>query len=210
MGAGLISTPGYDRALGALTERAAKLWAMSAEPAVLIAHAPNAAAEAAALATLLDGLGYRTETAPPRGLARRARTARRVVVLWSREAARAPALRAAARRAAARGALLCVRLDAARPPAALAVGAMPLPRQRAGDVWRRALDAPMPVSAAPGAAGRTSRAAGVSVLLLSIFAVGAALYASDAGIAARVNAWAAQAQTQAAQMLHTLRAREES
>jgi hypothetical protein len=68
--------------------------------------------------------------------------ARKVIVVWSRSARGSPALRAAAQQAKARGKLVCVRLDAALPPAELGgQRAVRLPPGPLQDVaWRRLMN----------------------------------------------------------------------
>src|SRR5690606_7261587 len=121
----------------------------------------------------------------PEGRRARARTlasAHRLVLLWSREAARAPALRAAAKLAVKGDKLTCVRLDAAHPPAALGLRAIALPRgRRALEAWRRLLARAAPERrAAIASSPRTSRLAGIGAALMMALAVGVALYVSDA------------------------------
>jgi hypothetical protein len=76
----------------------------------------------------------------------------KVVLLWSKDAARGPALRAAARRARADGKLICARLDSARPPKE-AGRAIAAPRGRnAARTWARLIGATRPAAMAPSRA----------------------------------------------------------
>lgn len=180
---------------------------MTAQPLVLLAHAPGARALADDVSAQLEALGYAVDALPQARGARAASLAgaHRLVLLWSRQAARTPALRAAAKRAGDK--LLCIRLDDAHPPAALGARAIALPRGRhAADVWRRLLArAPERAIAAPAA--RTSRIAGIGAALTMALAVGAALYVSDAAFAARVNQLAGFAQAHATEIMDSIKAR---
>jgi len=109
---------------------------------IVLAYADTAEAEARALASRLDRLGYRVDR-----LRGRPKAADKVVMLWSRAAWGTPALRAAARRAHAAGKLVCIRLDSAPPPVSGA-RVSPLPGGRADrTTWRRLLN-PKPRTAA--------------------------------------------------------------
>jgi hypothetical protein len=178
---------------------------------VILAHAPGARALAADVSAQLMALGYAVDALPR---ARREQTAQlagahRMVLLWSHEAARLPALRAAAKRASAGDKLTFVRLDAAMPPPALRARAIALPRGRgAADIWRRVLArAPEAALARARPAPRTSRVAGVGAALAMALVVGVALYASDRTFAARVNQLAGVAQAHAADIVDTIKAR---
>lgn len=184
---------------------------MTSPPLVLLAHAPGARAAAADVSAQLEALGYKVDALP---MARRARAARleeahRLVLLWSREAARAPALRAAAKKALAQDKLTCVRLDAAAPPSALGARAIALPKGRAAaEIWRRLLSrAPEARAARQARPLRTSRIAGMGAALAMALVVGGALYVSDAAFAARVNQMAGVAQAHASELVDTIKAR---
>jgi hypothetical protein len=107
---------------------------------LLLAHGPRAEAHARRVASELNALGFAVG-AHAGGTRPRLDAAHRVVLLWSRATARTPALRAAARAAKAAGKLVCVRLDAARPPSDVGgAGAIAVPRGRAQrSAWRRML-----------------------------------------------------------------------
>lgn len=117
-------------------------------PSILLAHPPNAAAQARAVAAQLTALGYEVEAHRGRGPHPRGR---KVVLLWSRQAWGTPALRAVARQAHATGSLVCVRLDAAPPP----VEGAPSTRLTKHVAWRRLLSAkPRTNASAPSVARR--------------------------------------------------------
>lgn len=129
---------------------------------ILLAHAPGAAARAAMVSKKLQALGYAVRPAPlaaPSPLGRRETAsavagASRVVLLWSADAARDPALLAAAARAQAAGKLAVARLDAAAPPAGLRAAPVDLSRWTGRADWRpwRAFVAALgPTSTAPRA-----------------------------------------------------------
>lgn len=202
--------------------------AMKPSPLVILAHAPSAHALAADIASTLARLGYAVSTLPAAGLhrAKILAEADHVVLLWSRDAARAPGLRWAGKQAAKAKRLICLRTDAATPPPPLGGLSQALPKGRGAEAaWQallappraakpqadKAAPAPAPMmerspakraqaSAAtpPPASGQTSRLAGVGVLVLSAVALAVALYASDAPFAARINQLAGVAQAQAA------------
>jgi TIR domain len=98
---------------------------------IMLAHAPDGDARAALIARKLGARGYKVRHAAngyfaPGPLGRRRLkadidNAACVVVLWSREAAEAPALHAAAQQARAQGKLAFARLDAAAAPPGLRV-----------------------------------------------------------------------------------------
>ena len=170
---------------------------------VALTHAPNDAARAAEIAVALAAYGYDVEVSPTRRDA--------LIVLWSAAGARMPALRAAARRAHKRGAVVIVRLDATKAPASLGgARALKLPRGAGAETfWRCALEGAAPAargtqtqSTAPG-----SRLSGVGAALVMSFAVGVALYVSDAAFAARVDTLAGVAQAHAAGLVDALKAR---
>lgn len=102
---------------------------------LILTHAADAAGRAKRVAARLEKLGFtvRTDLEPAGALSPHARRkmndaiaqASCVLVLWSKEAAAAPALLAAAAQAKASGKLALARLDAAAPPANLA-GSAPI------------------------------------------------------------------------------------
>lgn len=170
---------------------------------VILAHAPSADVAARTIAAELATLGYRVDqdVAAPGVASRKARdlrmaAAHRYVVLWSREAAKAPALRAAAKRAHRAGKLAGVRLDSTAPPVGGAT-AISLPRGRAqAHAWRRLLEQnDMPnLSAEARTRQPTSRLTGfVAVLLLGLVAAGAG-YVTNTAFAAQVDSLAERAQ----------------
>lgn len=93
---------------------------------ILIAHSPEEEERAALVAEKLGALGYEVSQdndfdralspLERRKLAQSVSEAACVVLLWSREAAEAPAIAAAAQQAKALGKLACARLDASAPP----------------------------------------------------------------------------------------------
>lgn len=209
LGAGLFRA--HTGAGSAWREARARLCSpvMTTQPLVILAHAPGARAFAADVCAQLKALGYAVDALPQARGARAASLAgaHRLVLLWSRRAARTPALRAAAKRAGDK--LLCVRLDDAHPPAALGARAMALPRGRhAANVWRRLLArAPERRAAAKTVTARTSRMAGAGAALAMALVVGGALYASDESFAARVNQLAGVAQAHASDFMNSIKAR---
>ncbi|MET0182419.1 MAG: hypothetical protein ABW199_06000 [Caulobacterales bacterium] len=98
---------------------------------VILTHAPEAAARAGKVAQKLETLGYRVRAdfdaeaaLSPHGrrkLAANIDSAAAVIVLWSKDAAYAPALIEAANRAKAKGKLALARLDTAAPSLGYAV-----------------------------------------------------------------------------------------
>lgn len=183
---------------------------MTTQPLLILAHAPGARAIADDVSAQLQALGYAVRALPEgrRARARALASAHRLVLLWSREAARAPALRAAAKLAGKGDKLACVRLDAAHPPAAFGARAIVLPRGRhALEAWRRLLARTPERRAAIASSPRTSRLAGIGAALTMALAVGAALYVSDAAFAARVNQIAGVAQAQASGLMQSIKAR---
>lgn len=170
---------------------------------VILAHAPSADATARTIAAELATLGYQVDqdVAAPGVASRKARALRmaaahRYVVLWSREAAKDPALRAAAKHARRTGKLAGVRLDSAAPPVGGAT-AISLPRGRAqAHAWRRLLEQnDMPNLAAEARARQpTSRLTGfVAMLLLGLVTAGAG-YVTNTAFAAQVDSLAERAQ----------------
>lgn len=105
-----------------------------------------------AAASRLAAMGHAVRSASDVTRAQLA-AARKVIVVWSRAARGTPALRTAARRAKACGKLVCVRLDAARPPVELGgARAVRLPAGRAeAAAWRKLLRAPARYRAAAAA-----------------------------------------------------------
>lgn len=188
-----------------------------------------------AAASRLAAMGHAVRSAGDMTRAQLA-AARKVIVVWSRAARGTPALRTAARRAKACGKLVCVRLDAARPPVDLGgARAVRLPAGRgAAAAWTKLLRTPArhrhavtspvqatlstrravkrPRSASNAAAtiptrGKTQGArllAALTALALIAIAAGAEAYARDPDFAARLNALATQAQSQAGEIASTL------
>lgn len=188
-----------------------------------------------AAASRLAAMGHAVRSAGDMTRAQLA-AARKVIVVWSRAARGTPALRTAARRAKACGKLVCVRLDAARPPVDLGgARAVRLPAGRgAAAAWtkllrtparhrqavtspvhatlstRRAVKRPRSASIAAAtipARGKTQGArllAALTALALIAIAAGAEAYARDPDFAARLNALATQAQSQASEIANTL------
>ena len=200
------------------------------QPSVVLIHPPESESAATRIADQLLKLGYPVQRAGAdvkRARAAKIETAGRVVVLWSRAARGTPALRAAVRRARARGTLVCVALDAAPPPGGAKYVAR-LPRN--GAAWRGALsEKKRPLQAQkmaralsrPQRARRTTNGDGsveatanhvaprsapilgfLATILVFGAAVGAGLYQTDPGFAAKVNALTAQAQAQVASLTH--------
>jgi hypothetical protein len=119
---------------------------------ILVAHAPAAAARAGLIVNKLEKLGFTVSREPPRArdLPAAIGRAQRVLVLWSKDAARTPALRAAMNAKQA-GKLAIARLDGAAPPARLGASAVDLSRWTGRETarnWRRL------VSTLPGATPR--------------------------------------------------------
>lgn len=196
--------------------------ATTSQMLVVLAHAPGADAHAERIAAQLAALGYtidRDVTGPgvnaARARARRIAAAHLYVVLWSREAAKAPALRAAAKHALRAGKLASVRLDKTSPPVGGA-DAIALPRGRAqARAWRRLLEQAAPAAARSGAAKTASMAkssiakadtetprarkggfglGAVAALLALTLAAGAAGYFTNTSFAAQVDGVAEKAQ----------------
>jgi hypothetical protein len=170
---------------------------------IILAHAPGAAAHADEIAAQLAELGYRIDrdvTAPgaiaARARARRIAAAHRYIVLWSREAAKAPALRAAAKHALRAGKLASVRLDKTPPPVG-AASAIALPRGRAqAHAWRRLLEqTEMPAAAISDTRRQpTSRITGLVMLLLMGLVTATAGYYTNTSFAAQVDGAVAKVQ----------------
>ncbi len=171
---------------------------------VILAHAPGADAHADEIAAQLAALGYQIDrdvtapgTAAARTRARRIASAHRYIVLWSREAAKAPALRAAAKHALRAGKLASVRLDKTPPPVG-AASAIALPRGRTqAHAWRRLLEqTEMPAAAISETRTRqpTSRITGLVMVLLMGLVTATAGYYTNAGFAAQVDGAAAKVQ----------------
>lgn len=204
--------PSFARPGGLAGTAPSRLLAAMTSQLILLAHAPSAESHAAEVSVLLAKLGYEVSplSGPRRARTQRIEAAHRVVLLWSREAARAPSLRVAARTARKAGKLACVRLDAAIPPARVSDDAQPLPRGRfAEQTWRRLLERTPVVAAAPQreAPHPTSRFAGVLATATLAFVIGAALYQIDAAFAARVDAMALTASAQASELADEIKAR---
>jgi|CXWL01.1.fsa_nt_gi hypothetical protein len=168
---------------------------------IIIAHTAGADAHASAIAAELAALGYRVdhEVAARNPGARRAlnysiAAAHRYVVLWSRDAARLPALRAAAKRAHRVGKLAGIRLDTTAAPIG-AGDAIILPRGRAqAHAWRRLLEQDPMSDLQANARQPTSRLTGfVAVLLLGLVTAGA-IYATNTAFAAQVDGAITKAQ----------------
>ncbi len=186
---------------------------------VILAHTEAAATRAARVAEKLRALGYQVRTdfeaaGPLSPHARRRRaaaidSAACFVVLWSKDAAEAPALLEAAARAKAAGKLMLARLDAASPPlrlkaldlsswsgrdtrpwrafaARIAQASGRGSRRRAAPAERRA--APTPSPRAPQAARAKQGGAGPAIAFaaaLALMIAGAAgvyVYASAVGL----------------------------
>lgn len=171
---------------------------------VILAHTPGADAHADEIAAQLVALGYaidRDVTTPgaaaARARARRIAAAHRYIVLWSREAAKAPALRAAAKHAMRAGKLASVRLDKTPPPVGGA-DAIALPRGRAqAHAWRRLLEhTEMPAAATADAHRRqpTSRITGLVMLLLMGLVTATAGYYTNTAFAAQIDGAVAKVQ----------------
>lgn len=139
---------------------------------VLVAHAPEETARAMLVANKLDALGYkvlqdggdrRLSPFERRKLKADIDKAACVLVLWSREAADAPALRAAAERAAASGKLALARLDAAPPPMGFAANAnLTNWMGRETRAWRQLVTSIGPATRAPASARSAARAVGAT------------------------------------------------
>ncbi len=142
-------------------------------PEIIITHAPEAAARAERVARKLEGLGFTIfedfdASGASSPFARRKRAAAidaaaGVVVLWSKDAAAAPALFEAASRAKARGKLALARLDSAAPPASLK-GAIDLSSWMGRDTprWRALVAALGPATPAVSRRGAAAPARAVS------------------------------------------------
>ncbi|MES1199594.1 MAG: hypothetical protein ABUS48_06405 [Pseudomonadota bacterium] len=169
---------------------------------VLLAHAPGEEERAALVAEKLDALGYkvrqdgdsarRLSPFERRKLAAEIDAAACVLVLWSREAADAPALRATAARALASGKLALARLDSAAPPMAGAANLAGWLGNEQTRAWRQVLSAvsaaakprtaqraPAPraqaaAPAAPQPAKKSGGGAGIALALLALLAAGGA------------------------------------
>lgn len=127
-----------------------------------------------------------------RALHRRIEAAERLIVLWSKSAARAPGLRSAANRAKALGALALVRLDATPAPPGLGPYTITLKPGRAHAFdWSTLMEA---TESAPPRS--TTRAHAFLVALLLGLVTAYAAYASDPVFAARVDGVAAMARDQ--------------
>jgi hypothetical protein len=202
-------------------------------PSSIVVLASDRLADAAIdrISADLSKLGFNVDRAKPdtagRSAAAKIEAAHRVIMLWSRAAARGtPALRAALRRARAKGTLVCVGSNA--PPSlacAKRVARVPL----TGAAWRGALLRPQPMAAAgkrtparkpPIRARRKITAGGdkrvdaiatqatpsrsapilgfFATILVFAAAVSAGMYQTDAGFAAKVNTLAREAQVRVA------------
>lgn len=188
---------------------------MSNNDIVFIRATPSAAAHAAEVRAQLGRLGYSTAPLPHARKARAdaIRTAHRVVILWTPDAAQDADIRLLAKQAIAAGKLACVQLGAVapvRPP--VGARAVVLPRGRTqSSTWRRLLDAPekptSPIHAQPSTETapmrtRTYPLQAITALLALGLIVGGALYTRDAAFKANADAFAAQMQARAAQMMH--------
>ena len=166
---------------------------------VVIAHAADAAAEANAISVRLRALGYDVDQdgadRGPRArqaLRRRIEAARRLIVLWSKSASRAPEFRNAAYHAKALGALAVVRLDATPVPPGLGPFTINLRPGRA-----QAFDWSTLMEAAESAPARsTTRGHAFLVALLLGLVTAFAAYQSNPVFASRVDAVATMARDQ--------------
>lgn len=190
-------------------------------PLVLLAHAPSAEERAAEIAVQLAALGYSVDALPeaPRERNARLNAAHRLIILWSHDAVKLPALHATARMARAAGKLACVRLDAAKPPPAVCSKLsvrLPTGRARNRALQRVLNDTPKRVKGRVGKASqapktsvvRSTRLAGVLATLAMGFVVAASLYAVDSSFATRVNTWAEHAQLRAGQLMDSFKTQE--
>lgn len=166
---------------------------------VLLLHAPNDAARADEVTSLLEALGYsvRSEPCGPlsprerRRLTDAAKASRQVLLLWSRAAT--PSLRVAAAAASEANKLVCARLDAALPPPRLGVDAVGLPRGRAlKQALTELVGPPAKAKVAPKKVVKPTRKGSALALTLGLVALcaagAAAAYALDPGIAAQIKA----------------------
>ncbi len=178
---------------------------------IIVTHGPDSAARGARVAKKLGALGFKVRNEldidgalSPHARRRRAAEidkAAYLLVLWSKDAAAAPALLDAAARAQAVGKLKLARLDAAVPPAALRrAAAADLSGWSGRDTraWRalvaglgakpaaaapRRATASAATSAAPAPAAKKGGAFGWVLLLLVIAAIGAGgFYAYSQGL----------------------------
>lgn len=166
---------------------------------VVVAHAADASTEAAAIAAEMRALGFevdrdRLDPGPRarRILNHRLANARRVILLWSKAAARLPQLRSAASRAKTLGALCVVRIDATPMPAGLGRHAINLKPGRAGaHDWSTLM-------AASEEAEPRSTTRGHAVLAAALLGLVAAFaaYEADPAFAARIDSWTGVARAQ--------------
>lgn len=167
---------------------------------VLIAHADDAGSEAQIISDKLHALGYevdRNQLGPgPRALRtlrQRLGKAERLILLWSKSAARTPELRAAANTAKARGALSIVRLDATPMPPGLGshtinlrIGNLKPGRAQAFD-WSMLMEA-----TETDAVGTTTRLHALLATFLLALVTAVAAYQAFPDFAAQVDALRAQ------------------
>ncbi len=176
---------------------------MSQPPQVLLAYPTTAHAAAHEIGGVLSALGYRldlhgiTPNASARGIHLDA--APRVLILWSRDAAKAPALRALAKRARSHGKLTLIRLDAHVPPAKLGAGERAPRGRTAGVTWRRLLE--QPTMTLDDVQPRTSRLSALLALLLMSAVAAIAGYHANAPFAAQIDGVVQQVQDRATSLL---------
>lgn len=191
---------------------------MSNSDIVFIGSTPSAATHAAEVRAQLSQLGYAAAPLPQAHKARAdaIRAARRVVILWTPEAAQDADIRLTAKRASAAGKLTCVQLGARAPKRPFAgAPVIMLPRGRTqSSTWRRLLDdhapaaQPEPRLIAQASTEkspmrtRTYPLQAITALLALGLIIGGALYTRDAAFKARADELAAQVQARAAQMMH--------
>jgi hypothetical protein len=191
---------------------------MSASDTVFIASTPKAETRAAEVGAQLGQLGYATAPLPTARKARAEaiRSARRVIILWTADAARDTGIRRVAKQAGATGKLTCIHLGTGVSRRTLGgVRPIGLPRGRTqASAWRRLLGNPA-LTANPASflaaqiltethpmRTRTYPLQAITAILALGLIVGGALYTSDAAFKARADALAAQVQARAAQMMH--------
>jgi hypothetical protein len=158
---------------------------------VLIAAAPSRSRDAAEAQAQIKALGYAAEVVDPgaRGVGKRVRSARRVVFLWSPDAARSPGLRVLARRARAAGKLSTIRLEGAPSPHRVRGSRTSAwPRVRGGaNGWRNFVEA-ADMQAVVGERRVSSGRWGAFLMVLLFGLVTAtAFYATNPAFAARVD-----------------------
>lgn len=158
---------------------------------VLIAAAPSRARDAAEAQAHIKALGYSAEVVDPaaRAVGKQMRGARRVVLLWSPDAARSPALRKLARRARAAGKLSTIRLEGAPIPHRVRGSrTSPWPRVRGGvNGWKSFVEAADMQAVAEERRVSSGRWGAFLMVVLFGLVTATAFYATNPAFAAQVD-----------------------